>query len=512
MMINDYARPLTAEDDKKANFFYDILLTYGLLIVLLPVGIANIVLGFMLGDSPCTLCWGQRQEMAYIGVVCLFMARYGVKPKYLATLFVMAAAGLWMSFRHYGNHAARDVSQGFGLDIFGIHTYFWAEIVFWCVVFLFGLAMYFAPRMDALIANMKGQAWRPTTKYFKVTCLTVAFILASNTFQALWSTGIPPFYGQGDPVRFSFNPKYVVWSTDAWHGMWSGVNFFGKRDVKDPDLAYAPNTKKLGLTWDHNADNAPVALDGKLAISQVRTIKGINAKVNTLALIRGEYHVASKYDFWVLNADLSPKVSASFDPWFSANVLDVVGITPYAEDAFVLMGYNKSLLRVRQKPQADDVRGWANFTAGRDQVEHVKGLGRARIGTERAKFSHIHSSATDNRYIYTATVPDNKNKTKLVISKALMADWTLSGEFLPAADLKEGRTLGELYVTGMAYDNGKLYAVSKNFNVIVEIDIAAEKVTAAWGIPAELTDIRGLVKTGNTFEVVDNNRIITLSH
>lgn len=142
MMINDYARPLTAEDDKKANFFYDILLTYGLLIVLLPVGIANIVLGFMLGDSPCTLCWGQRQEMAYIGVVCLFMARYGVKPKYLATLFVMAAAGLWMSFRHYGNHAARDVSQGFGLDIFGIHTYFWAEIVFWCVVFLFGLAMY----------------------------------------------------------------------------------------------------------------------------------------------------------------------------------------------------------------------------------------------------------------------------------------------------------------------------------------------------------------------------------
>lgn len=41
----------------------------GFLIILLPVGIANLVFGYMLGDSPCTLCWGQRQAMIYIGVI-----------------------------------------------------------------------------------------------------------------------------------------------------------------------------------------------------------------------------------------------------------------------------------------------------------------------------------------------------------------------------------------------------------------------------------------------------------
>ncbi|MFR2198611.1 MAG: hypothetical protein ACLS58_04890 [Sutterella wadsworthensis] len=107
-------------------------------------------------------------------------------------------------------------------------------------------------------------------------------------------------------------------------------------------------------------------------------------------------------------------------------------------------------------------------------------------------------------------MPDNRNKKTFVISKALMSDWMLSGEFVPSADLKEGRTLGELYVTGMVYENGSLFAVSKNHNVLVEIDVAAEKVVNAWSIPAELTDVRGLVKTGDTFEVVDTNRIVTL--
>ena len=43
------------------------------------------------------------------------------------------------------------------------------------------------------------------------------------------------------------------------------------------------------------------------------------------------------------------------------------------------------------------------------------------------------------------------------------------------------------------------------------IDIAKEAVVEAWGLPSDLTDIRGLVKKGNTFEVVDHNRVVTLT-
>ena len=220
----DYSKSITDGDIKKAKTWYDIVCWGGLLIVLLPVGIANLILGYLMGDSPCTLCWGQREQMAFIGVVALFMVRYGFKPKYLATMLVMAAVGLWSSFRHLGVHAARDVGQGFGLEIMGLHTQMWAEIVFWCVVMLFGLALFLAPRFDALIAELKGKRWRPTTGFMQIAFGIVSFILASNAFQAAWTTGLPPNWGQGDPWRFSWNPKYIVWSSDSWEGMFSGFN------------------------------------------------------------------------------------------------------------------------------------------------------------------------------------------------------------------------------------------------------------------------------------------------
>lgn len=510
--MTDYSAPVASNDIKKAKTWYDIVCWGGLLIVLLPAGIANVVLGYMMGDSPCTLCWGQRQEMMFIGVVALFIVRYGVKPKYLAMLLIMAAVGLWSSWRHLGNHAARDVGQGFGLEIMGLHTQMWAEIVFWCVVMLFGLALFLAPRIDALVAELKGGKVRPMTGFMKVSFGIVAAVIASNTFQAAWTTGVPPYWGQGDPWRFSWNPKYIHWSADSWQGMFSQFNFLGKRDVKEPDFAYAPNTKRLGITFKHDAAEAPVALNGALKVAGTKQIAAIDKKLNTLSKIYGEYVVTSKYDFWFLNDDLSIKVHAQYDPWFSANVLDAVGVTPYGKDAYVIMGSNKSLLRVRQNPQADDVKGWANFTEGRTAVEHVGGLGRARIDTERAKFSYIHATATDGKYIFTATVPDNKNKKNFVISKALMKDWMLSAEFVPQAPmLKEGRTLGELYVTGMVYEAGKLYAVSKNYNVLITIDVASETVTEVLSLPSELTDIRGLVKTETGFEVLDTNRIVTLT-
>ena len=62
----------------------------------------------------------------------------------------------------------------------------------------------------------------------------------------------------------------------------------------------------------------------------------------------------------------------------------------------------------------------------------------------------------------------------------------------------------------LVYEDGKLYAVSKNYNTLIVIDIDREEVTAAFGLPSELTDIRGLVKKGDRFEVVDHNKIVTL--
>ena len=53
--MTDYSTPITDKDLAKAKTWYDIVCWGGLLIVLLPVGIANLILGYLMGDSPCTL-------------------------------------------------------------------------------------------------------------------------------------------------------------------------------------------------------------------------------------------------------------------------------------------------------------------------------------------------------------------------------------------------------------------------------------------------------------------------
>ena len=52
--------------------------------------------------------------------------------------------------------------------------------------------------------------------------------------QAFASTGPPPFMGQSDPIRFSFNPKHWVWSTDEWSG--SAISLRGRWAIEKPDV------------------------------------------------------------------------------------------------------------------------------------------------------------------------------------------------------------------------------------------------------------------------------------
>ena len=97
-----------------------------------------------------------------------------------------------------------------------------------------------------------------------------------------------------------------------------------------------------------------------------------------------------------------------------------------------------------------------------------------------------------------ATVPNNRDHKTFVISKQLMMkDMVTSGEFTPKTSLlKDGRSLGELYLTGMAVYEGKLYAVSKNYNCIF--------------LPESLNDVRGLIVDKDGFKVLNHNVLITL--
>jgi disulfide bond formation protein DsbB len=499
----------TTNEKASGGFFYFLMCCAATLIILLPVGIANVVFGYVLLDSPCTLCWGQRIAMIFIGLAAFFVVRYGFKPRYLASILIFAGFGLFQSFRHLSMHSGRDLDQGFGMAVFGIHTYSWAEIVFWAVIVLLGIMLFFAPK-NAGPAMEDGKPWR-RMNFFTKCCFTIsAIIIGSNALQAVVSTGLPPNYGQGDPVRFSWNPENIIQTPNGMKNHFKKIDFLSKRNVKNPDFAFAPNAGNLGITFSHDADKAPVAVDQKLEIVSDRAID-IKAPLNTLSLINGEYVVSSKFDVYFLNKDLKTVDEFEFDPYYSATIDPTVGVIPWKDGKFILMGSNKTFLKfkksVTDKPKAELIGRYSDFVKGE---EHFFADGRGRIDTVRSRFHHVMSVASDGKYSYLATVPNNLDKKKFVISKQLLSDMTTSGEFTPSAKLKDGRSLGELYVTGMAVYNGKLYAVSKNYNVIVEIDPASEAVVKVFSIPAKLTDPRGLIADADGFRILDNNHLITL--
>ncbi|TEY02026.1 disulfide bond formation protein B [Campylobacter sp. US33a] len=480
-------------DVNKTRIFYFLMCMAGLLIILLPVGIANLVFGYMMGDSPCTSCWGQRESMIFIGVAALFIVRYGLKGKFLAFLLIATAFGLWQSFNHISSHAHRDLDQGFGMAVFGLHTYFWAEVVFWAVILLLGVIFAFAPKFACFDKELNGEKFRKFNKLSLSAMVIVAFIVASNVFQAFVSTGIPPYSGQGDPVRFSLNPKYIIWSDAGWSKSWQEISFLGKRDVKAPDYAFAPASEKLGISFDNDINNAPFAkINDELEIVSEQTIN-FDKAINTLDYINDEFVASSKWDVVFLNDEFKVKESFVLDPYFSATIDPIIGIIPYMGDKFILMGSNKSFLRFAKNPNADEALQYADFIKGNGKFEgQGKDLGRGRLDTVRAKFNHVASMTTDDNYLYLATVPNNKDAKTFVISKVSLKDRVLSAEFTPKADLKEGKTLGDLYVTSMTYKDGKIYALSKNHNVIAVIDIAKEAVVKTIAFPSSITNARSI--------------------
>lgn len=506
-MTNNANAPL---NDSRSNLFYFLLCTAAVIVFLIPVGVANMVFGYMLGDSPCTLCWGQRIAMIFIALCAFFIVRYGFKPKYIASLLIFTAVGLWQSFRHIAPHSGRDLDQGFGLMVFGAHTYFWAEVVFWAVVILLGVMFFFAPKVLGP-AQENGNSWRNLHGWGKTCFFLAAVVLVSNMIQAAVSTGLPPNYGQGDPIRFTWNLKHTIHTTASMDSNFKTISFLGKRNVKEPDFAFAPNAAKLGITFNHKASEGPLKTDGELKVVSEQKI-GIPLPLNSLTYINGEYVVSSKNNVYFLNPELKIVDQFEMDPLYSATIDPTVGIIPWNNGKYILMGSNKSFMKFEKSltndPDKQLVGRYSDFVKGED---HFFSFGRGRVDTVRSKFNHVLSSTSDGTYNYMATVPNNRDHKTFVISKQLMKDMVTSGEFTPKTSLlKDGRSLGELYVTGMAVYEGKLYAVSKNYNCIFEIDTQSEVIEKAFALPESLNDVRGLIVDKDGFKVLNHNVLITL--
>ena len=291
----------------RGGALYTVLALAVIALAAVPVGVAVFVLGFVYGDSPCVMCWEQRIGMALVALIGLFVLRYGPKPKYVGLAVLVAAWGVFMGLRHTGMHAARDVGQGFSAEILGAHTYTWALFIFWSCVLTMGALLVWLGEGE--YAERRGpRRLRPLETVAMVTFLVV---VAGNILQAFASTGPPPFMGQGDPIRFSFNPRHWVWSLEEWRP--APVSLRGRWDIEKPSLDSRP------------ADPA----DGPLA--PLPTLRPLDTRRLSLPLrgtptglardpATGRFLVTTDHGVYVTDAELARvERSTVVDPGFSVD-------------------------------------------------------------------------------------------------------------------------------------------------------------------------------------------------
>ncbi|GMB96475.1 disulfide bond formation protein B [Helicobacter sp. NHP22-001] len=527
----------------QAQRFYFLFSLAIIAIIALPVGIANLILGFVYHDSPCIQCWGERQSMVYIALGGLFILRYGLKPKYIAILVLIVAGGLYQSFYHLGNHALEDVGQGFALEIFGLHTQFWAELVFWIALLVLGLLLLKAP-------NFQEQGPRQLTRSNLWAFGIFSFLVASNILQALISTGPFPYLGHGDPVRFSWRMAENIWSTSNW-GHMGFPRRLGKRVVDGPILADSSHQ------WESDYRKAPLEIHKNLTLlqTQISPLK-LNAPISDLnflaaketpqtakaptkpsllqtietdifgkhsdgcapalkpqpytfspetfagnnALLKNAFLIATqKEGLYVVDKKLQRILAhLVLDKHYSVTVEHFVGANMVG-NLIRLMGANKSSVDVAYNPGAKN--NFANFLEG---AHHFNEIGRNRLRTSRASTYYILSARSDGTHTYMLTVP-NKRYKQLILVGMLDQDLGLSSETvvrpLKNNPLKKGRTLGEFYITGLAFYQGRLFALSKAYNALLVINPYNATIIDAYGLPPSVKNPTALTFVNNALIV-----------
>jgi disulfide bond formation protein DsbB len=467
------------------------LLALAVLALVVPIGIAVFVLGFVYGDSPCVMCWEERIGMALIALVGLFVLRYGPRPKYIGMSVLVAAWGVFMGMRHTAMHAARDVGQGFSIEVLGAHTYTWALFIYWIAVVLMGLLLTLTRKEDM---EDRPRALRPLEALAGGVFLVV---IAANIVQAFASTGPPPFMGQGDPVRFSFEPAHWVWSTEEWspapislRGRWSidkpSLEGLPADAARGPlaDLPVLPVTRRLRVGFPLDGTPTDLAYDPASARFLVTTQHGIYLADDGLAAVR-RYTIV--------------------DPGYSVDLGAFAGAAFLDEGAVLAVGENKSFVVERPSDKAD---AGANFRYFLESAGAFDELSRSRLGTVRARMMYVLSAAFDpaGRSIYTVSVPNNKVK-RLVVSRFDRRDMTLSEEFSPTLapgaglSLSPKRKLDELVVTGATVADGSLYMLSAAYDTLLKMDLATHQVTAAWAVPG-LGRPTGLAAKGDELYII----------
>lgn len=490
-------------DDRPApssRRLYPILACLVLALVAGPIGTAAFVLGFWHGESPCILCWAQRTGMTLIALTGLFILRFGPRPRYAGIAILLAVDGVYMGLRHSALHVARDIGQGFSAEILGAHTNTWSMLIFWSAAVV----------MAVLVATLRdGEATRhrrTLTRFEAAVAWLFLAAVAGNAVQAFASTGPPPYVGQSDPVRFSFDPRHWVWSLEEWSPVPIGLR--GRWAVPRPDVS--------ALSSDPAAGSF-VTLPALATTRTLRAPEGLDGRPTGLAFdpATDRFLLTTEHGLSLVDAAFTRILGRTVvDPGFS------VDLAPFGDVAFLdshtllALSENKSFVILRENAHADAAANFRYFLVP-GPFDEVR---RGRFATVRARMMFVRSVAFDraSNAIFTISLPNPRAPT-LVVSRFDRGDLTLSEEFLPTLaansglSLKPGRSIDELHVTAATMGEGRLYGMSAAFGTLVEIDPSTRRLTAAYALAGARRPVGIAIRNGELYVAAEDGTIAVVT-
>ena len=395
-------------------------LSLGLTVI--PIGIATVILGYILGDNPCILCWQERIAIILLSLCALYMSRYGLRLKYISTYYFICIYGLWLSILHSSVHLGQDIGQGFGGLILGAHAYTWGVLLFIANLIIMSLLLGFSN--EDTLKNTTQIHWGKFHKFSGYSFIIVIFL---NVIQAFTQVGPPPYIGQGSPQSFSYDLSKTVWTTKHWP-TWSHFSFRANNYIEQPEfntLTANVNTKLEHANELLKIENTDLPAD---VIGRVTAIS-YDEKKSVVVI------ATNKNWIYLLDNTISKILSSyNVDPKFDKDVSNISGVFFDKNGEIIVTSAYKSYVKLSV-----------------DDLYRMKEVGRGNLKTVRANKSYIGSSALsllDNEYL-TLSLPNKVNKN-IVLSRFSRKDIMLNAEQIMPIKTKDAPIITGMTVTDKA--------------------------------------------------------------
>lgn len=469
---------------QKNDIIYRLLALVALGLIVGPVGISCIIEGYMAGNNPCVLCWGERIAIILIALTAMFISRYGLSYRYIGIWTFVAAYGLWGGYRHASAHILRDIGQGFGPSIFGIHTYVWIMIIFFGLLIAGAFFLMYCGERNF----EKPRAW---DKLNKVTSVVFVVVVGFNIVQALTQVGPPPYLGQSDPYRMSFNPSRIVWSMEKWPKSFSSFSLGSYFHVSRPDFSLKSANEQASAKEGKN-------LEAVKEIALPSEIQGVATGISYQPEKDAFAVVTSDNWLYLLDGKLEKILTRiRIDGEFSVEMSNLAGITFDGANTVLLTTDHKSYARLEFDPEAKFEDQYWKFIEGSDGIKELK---RGRFGTQRSKNNYIGGVAWDadaNEYI-AVTIPNAKYKD-FVVMHLDGKDFQLNSE---AKIQLQGEGGSIPNVTGIVVNNGYAYLLDHAANQILLLNMDKNVIEDAYSI-GPVSNPEGLTMQGTDLFVLD---------